>query len=134
MSSRIAQRNRDAFCRRYEQDGVSAMTKNRFGAWVNDLPRHEFFAMIDLHRPIRRPIRNRCRRVVARVREKPTPTSSDELCKALVCIAAFDLNDNLAAQLKIYEAVRTLQLLDQQAIAAGILSRQPPQSSSDGEK
>lgn len=131
-SSSIAQRNRDAFCRRYEQDGVRAMSKRQFWIWVNTLPSEEFFAMVDLRHPVRRPIRNRNRRVVARVREKPAPTNSDALCKALVCIAAFNLNDNPTAQLKVYEAVRTLQLLDQQAVAAGLLSRQAPPSSSEG--
>lgn len=42
---------------------------------------------------------------------------TDDLCKELVCVAAFSV-DQERAQMKIYEAVKTLQLLKAAAIAA----------------
>lgn len=53
---------------------------------------------------------------------KPTPPrkmSSMELCKALACIAAFHIEDK-ATQMKIYEAIRRLQMLEKAAIDAGM--------------
>lgn len=49
--------------------------------------------------------------------------SSKELCASLVGIAAFHVEDK-AAQMKIYEAVRRLQLLEAAAIDAGLLPKQ----------
>jgi hypothetical protein len=60
--------------------------------------------------------------------QKVTPTSSDDLCKRLVAMAAFSLYDDPKGQKLVYEAVRKLQMLDAAARAAGIL---PPQT--DGE-
>lgn len=51
----------------------------------------------------------------------PLPKNSDELCKRLVCIAAFSLADNPEAQKMIYLAVRTLQRMDMAAKEDGIL-------------
>ncbi len=59
------------------------------------------------------------------VKRKPTPPrkmSSDELCKSLASVAAFQLVDEVS-RLKIYEAIRRLQLLDAAAIEADILPR-----------
>ena len=56
-------------------------------------------------------------------RPKPKPPAlkrSDDLCRALVRIAAFNLHDSPEAQMAIYKAVRQLQLLDAAAEAAGI--------------
>ncbi len=52
---------------------------------------------------------------------KPMLMLSDELCKQLVAMAAFSLHDNPKAQQLIYKAVRQLQLLDAEAMKAGIL-------------
>lgn len=51
----------------------------------------------------------------------PKPINTIELCKELVIMAAF-LEDRRVAK-KIYEAVRQLQLLDAEAVKAGILSK-----------
>ena len=50
----------------------------------------------------------------------PRRMSSIDLCKSLACIAAFHVEDK-AAQMKIYEAVRRLQMLEKAAIDAGML-------------
>lgn len=57
----------------------------------------------------------------ARPASKPTLVRSDELCKRLVAMAAFSLHDNPQAQQLIYKAVRQLQLLDAEAVKAGVL-------------
>lgn len=60
---------------------------------------------------------------VARVKRfsvPPRQMKTDDLCKSLVCIAALQI-ENRPTQMKIYEAVRRLQVLDQVAIKAGIL-------------
>lgn len=46
--------------------------------------------------------------------------SSKELCVSLVAIAAFHVEDK-QAQIKIYEAVRRLELMEAAAISAGLL-------------
>lgn len=54
-------------------------------------------------------------------RRTPIPVvRSDELCKRLVAIAAFNLYDEPEAQKVIYSAVRTLQRLDAEAAKIGI--------------
>lgn len=53
----------------------------------------------------------------------PTPPrkmSSHDLCVSLAAIAAFHVEDK-AAQMKIYEAMRRLQLLEKAAVDAGLL-------------
>lgn len=50
----------------------------------------------------------------------PKKMRTKDLCISLVAIAAFHVEDT-AAQAKIYEAVRRLQLLDSAAIKSGIL-------------
>lgn len=52
----------------------------------------------------------------------PRKMSSKDLCMSLACVAAFHVEDK-AAQMKIYEAIRRLQLLDVAAADAGILPR-----------
>lgn len=42
---------------------------------------------------------------------------TDDLCKELVCLAAFNLDGQPNAQKKVYEAVRVLQSLKAAAIA-----------------
>ena len=57
------------------------------------------------------------------LKRKPTPPkkmSSKELCMSLAGIAAFHVEDK-AAQMKIYEAIRRLQMLEKVAINAGVL-------------
>jgi hypothetical protein len=61
------------------------------------------------------------KRKVEKPRPAPVLVSSDELCKYLCGIAAFSLHDNPSAQAVVYAAVRQLQLLDAEAIKAGIL-------------
>lgn len=54
--------------------------------------------------------------------KKPAPPrkmSSKELCVSLAGIAAFHVEDK-AAQMKIYEAIRRLQMLEKAAIDAGM--------------
>lgn len=56
-------------------------------------------------------------------KKRPTPPramSSKDLCVSLVSIAAFHIDDP-AAQRKIYEAVRRLELLEVAAVAAGLI-------------
>lgn len=55
-----------------------------------------------------------------RVATPPRKMRTDDLCKSLVGIAAFHVEDK-QAQMKIYEAVRRLQMLDKAATEAGIL-------------
>lgn len=50
----------------------------------------------------------------------PKKMKTKDLCISLVAIAAFHVEDT-AAQAKIYEAVRRLQLLDSAAINSGVL-------------
>lgn len=50
----------------------------------------------------------------------PRKMSSKDLCMALTGVAAFHVDDK-AAQMKIYEAVRRLQLLEKAAVDAGLL-------------
>lgn len=50
----------------------------------------------------------------------PRRMSATDLCKSLAGIAAFHVEDR-AAQMKIYEAIRRLQLLEKAAIDAGLL-------------
>lgn len=52
---------------------------------------------------------------------EPTLVRSNDLCKQLVTMAAFSLHDNPRAQKLIYKAVRQLQLLDAEAVKAGVL-------------
>jgi hypothetical protein len=54
-------------------------------------------------------------------KSKPALLRSDDLCKRLVTMAALQLYGNERAQKLIYEAVRKLQLLDAEAVKAGIL-------------
>jgi hypothetical protein len=61
----------------------------------------------------------------AKKAKKSTPPrrmSSKQLCAALVGIAAFHVEDK-AAQMKIYEAVRRLELLEAAAVDAGLLPK-----------
>lgn len=56
-------------------------------------------------------------------KKTPTPPrkmSAKDLCISLAGIAAFHVEDK-AAQMKIYEAIRRLQLLEDAAIRAGLL-------------
>lgn len=56
-------------------------------------------------------------------KRKPNPArkmSSFELCASLSGIAAFHVEDK-ASQMKIYEAIRRLQLLEKAAVEAGLL-------------
>lgn len=60
------------------------------------------------------------------IKAKPAPPrkmSSTELCKSLACVAAFHVEDK-AAQMKIYEAIRRLQMLEKAAFDAGMLLEQ----------
>ena len=60
------------------------------------------------------------------VKRTPTPPkkmSSKELCMSLVGVAAFHVEDKVA-QMKIYEAVRRLQMLEKAALDAGMLLEQ----------
>lgn len=50
---------------------------------------------------------------------KPALIDSDELCRQLVCMAAFSLYDQPKAQKLVYEAVRKLQRMDALAREAG---------------
>ena len=50
----------------------------------------------------------------------PRKMSSKQLCVSLVSIAAFHIDDK-TAQMKIYDAVRRLELLDEAAKAAGLI-------------
>lgn len=61
-----------------------------------------------------------------RPKSVPALVRSDELCKRLVAMAAFSLYDNPRAQTLIYKAVRQLQLLDREAVKAGILPADKP--------
>lgn len=63
------------------------------------------------------------RKVTKKAAPRPSPRKmlTDELCLNLSCIAAFNLDDRPQAQLKIYEAIRRLKLLDAAAIETGIL-------------
>ncbi len=57
------------------------------------------------------------------VKRTPTPPkkmSSKELCMALSGIAAFHVEDRIS-QMKIYEAIRRLQMLEKAAVDAGML-------------
>lgn len=63
------------------------------------------------------------RRKPARPKSVPTLVRSDDLCKRLVAMAAFSLDGNPQAQALVYKAVRQLQLLDAEAVKAGILLR-----------
>lgn len=59
-------------------------------------------------------------------KRKPSPArkmSSNELCKSLVAVAGFTEDEQ--TRLKIYEAVRRLQLLEAAAIEAGFLPHSP---------
>lgn len=62
---------------------------------------------------------------VKKVKKKAAPTpprkmSTIDLCKALAGVAAFHVEDSVA-QMKIYEAIRRLQMLDKAAADAGLL-------------
>lgn len=58
----------------------------------------------------------------------PKKMSSSELLTSLAGIAAFHVEDK-AAQMKIYEAMRRLQLMEKAAIDAGLLpGRRAPKS------
>lgn len=67
----------------------------------------------------------------AKPKSKPALVRSDELCKHLVTMAAFNLYGNPKAQALIYKAVRQLQLLDIEAVKAGILPANDGQSKDD---
>jgi hypothetical protein len=58
----------------------------------------------------------------AKKAKPPLKMSSTDLCKALAGIAAFHVEDE-AAQMKIYEAIRRLQIMEKAAIDAGLLSK-----------
>lgn len=51
----------------------------------------------------------------------PKKMTTDELCKHLACLAAFNLDGRPQQQMKVYEAIRRLQMMDDAAIRAGIL-------------
>jgi hypothetical protein len=68
---------------------------------------------------------------IAKRRKPSTPPrrmSTKDLCKSLAGVAAFHVEDG-SAQLKIYEAIRRLQMLDAAGVEAGIL----PQSLRPGQ-
>lgn len=74
----------------------------------------------------------RTKTAAAKKKAKPTPPramSAAGLCKALCGVAAFHVEDK-AAQAKIYEAVRRLQLLEKAAVDAGLL----PANGEEGSK
>lgn len=56
----------------------------------------------------------------------PRKMSTIDLCKSLVCVAALHVEDKIA-QMKIYEAVRRLQMLDTAAIKEGLSQQRLPQ-------
>ena len=60
------------------------------------------------------------KKTVKRTPIPPKKMSSKELCMSLVGVAAFHVEDKVA-QMKIYEAVRRLQMLEKAAIDAGML-------------
>lgn len=67
-------------------------------------------------------------------RRGPRKMLTDDLCGHLSRIAAFNLDDRPAAQMKVYEAIRRLRLLDAAAIEAGIIpAPRPARSSREGE-
>ena len=63
------------------------------------------------------------KKMPARKSTPPKKMSSKELCMSLVGVAAFHVEDRVA-QMKIYEAVRRLQMLEKAAIDAGMLLEQ----------
>lgn len=69
-------------------------------------------------------VRKKKKVVAKRSPAPPRKMRTDDLCKALAGIAAFHVTDP-HAQMKIYEAVRRLQMLDKVATEAGIL---PPRT------
>jgi len=66
------------------------------------------------------------RKKVKRKQLRPALVRSDELCKRLVIMAAFNLHSNPEARALVYQAVRQLRRLDAAAIKAGILSADDP--------
>ena len=50
----------------------------------------------------------------------PRKMSSHDLCVSLAAIAAFHV-ENKASQMKIYEAIRRLQLMEKAVVDAGLL-------------
>lgn len=98
-ASSVRGRAVESFGKRYERDGVHAMTREQWGEWVNALPMPEFMAMIDLcSPPMSKPRRN----------AKPRTGKYKSLCVQLLGVAAFHVEDT-AAQHAIYKAVRALQ-------------------------
>ncbi len=71
----------------------------------------------------------KARKKLVKPKSRPALTRSDDLCKQLVAMAAFNLQGNDHAQQVIYKAVRQLQLLDAAAVKAGILPAGNGQSS-----
>lgn len=65
--------------------------------------------------------RTKPKKKLAKPKSVPRLVRSDELCKRLVAIAAFHIDDP-KAQATVYRAVRQLQLLDAAAVKAGILT------------
>lgn len=68
------------------------------------------------------------RKPLSKQKRKPAPPrliSTKDLCMSLAGVAAFHVEDK-AAQMKIYEAIRRLKILEKAAIEAGLLA--------DGEK
>lgn len=114
----------DAFWQRYQKDHVATMSHHQFGDWLDHLPLPEFLAMIDAHGPTKQTTKGqKPARHQRKTPSLPLAIKSDDICKELVCIAAFNLFDSPDAQKKVYRAVRALQKLDAAAVEAGILSR-----------
>lgn len=114
----------DVFWQRYQKDHVATMSHRQFGDWLNHLPLPEFLAMIDAHGQAKQTIkRQKPTRHQRKTPILPSQIKSDDICKELVCMAAFHLFDSPDAQKKVYRAVRALQQLDAAAVEAGILSR-----------
>lgn len=110
------------FWSRYVSDRVAYMPVKRFRDWVDSLPRDEFFAMIDANNTPHRPRKSAVSKKTQPPRSIPNQLSSDDLCKQLAAIAAFNRHNNPKAADAVYRAIRTLQALDAAAISAGILA------------
>lgn len=96
MPTKVAKRAMASLRERYERDYETISTADKWGEWVNSLPVSEFMALVSLREP-------------PKVKPAKAPKLKNvELCKRLVAIAAFHIEDK-KAQMTIYEAVRALQ-------------------------
>lgn len=69
------------------------------------------------------------KRAAKRKATLPRKMSTKDLCMSLVGIAALHIEDK-ASQMKVYEAIRRLQIMEKAAIEAGLL---PASGLADGE-